>query len=818
MIRPLSVGLAWVKGGLVPQGPVRLRFVSLVSVVAVLASYLTLAVAPTASAVPSADASAVAFTVNSGGVSSIWTMAPDGTNPVEVPGQPADSNTAPAISPDGTQVAFTSTPSGGTSDIWVMDVAGGGLTQVTSDPGNDSNPAWSSDGKTVAFQSDRSGNLDIWLMNPDGSSQSDLTGSSSATDSQPAWFPGLRRIAFVSTRSGHADIWAVNGSGTRLTHVTSTNDSDTQPTVDPAGKLIAFTSRHAGNYDIYTVPVDGGTITRVTTPAGIDSEPAFSTDGRYLTFTSDRSGLAQVWRMPRPSGTAVQLTNGVDPAGGSEWIPYTYPTPTWASRYSKSSYHVVPWAMTSAPDGSKVFVAGAEYTANKGYPRHSSILAYSSAGALLWSHEFGGTTYGYTESFAVAVSPDGSKVYVAGWSDFDLYVISYSTSTGTFLAQRDYYDHAPLTIVWSLIVSPDSSKVYVAGTDYNANGDPTRSVTMGLSSALSVNWTAHQTATDPTQGAIQISPDGGMLYWSGIQYGSPVTDYHKNNYVTNAYYSVNGLLKWSKTYNSPAHDEDDAFALAMSPDGGTLYTTGWSVGGATSKADAATVAYAAADGTQKWVSRYDSPNHGWDWATSLAVSPDGSTLYAGGARSRNVGSKLTYDLLTTSLDTSDGSVNWASMYNGPGDYTGNNGNDVVMDTQVTPDGSHVVVSGRSLRTGSSFDMTSLAYDTSGVRTWLARYNGPANVWDGVESGVLSPDGSTLYVTGESDSATLAETATVAWDVSSIAPIRPARVDASARAAGDDGSVVTAVARPSAHQFRPAFRAGLSKWLHSVRRL
>src|SRR5262245_12407955 len=149
-----------------PRGLVRLRVVSLVSVVAVLASYLAWAMAPTASAVPSADASSVAFTVASGGVSSIWTMAPNGTSQVEVPGQPADSNTDPAVSPDGTMIAFTSTPSGGTSDVWVIGLDGVCLTKLTTDPGNDSKPAWSSDGNTIAFQSDRSGNLDVWLMNP----------------------------------------------------------------------------------------------------------------------------------------------------------------------------------------------------------------------------------------------------------------------------------------------------------------------------------------------------------------------------------------------------------------------------------------------------------------------------------------------------------------------------------------------------------------------------------------------------------------------------------------------------------------------------
>src|SRR5207244_13160288 len=68
----------------------------------------------------------------------------------------------------------------------------------------------------------------------------------------------------------------------------------------------------------------------------------------------------------------------------------------------------------------------------------------------------------------------------------------------------------------------------------------------------------HQIATDPTEGAIQVSPSGDRLYWSGTQYGSPVTDYRKDNYVTNAFNTSSGTFTWSRTYNSPAHGEDDA--------------------------------------------------------------------------------------------------------------------------------------------------------------------------------------------------------------------------------------------------------------------
>jgi Tol biopolymer transport system component len=802
-----------------PRGPVRLRVVSLVSLVAVLASYLALAVAPTASAVPSADASAIAFTVVSGGVSSIWTMAPDGTNPVEISGQPVASNTAPAVSPDGTQVAFTSTPSGGTSDIWVMDVAGGGLTQLTNDPGNDSNPAWSSDGNTIAFQSDRAGNLDIWLMNPDGSSQSDLTGSSSATDSQPAWFPGLRRIAFVSTRSGHTNIWAENAGGTRITHVTTSTGPDTQPSVDPAGKLIAFTSRRSGNYDIYTVPVDGGTNTRVTMTSSVDTEPAFSTDSRSITFTSDRSGLAQVWRMPRPSGTATQLTNGVDPAGGSEWIPYTYPSPSWAARYPGTRTRAqFADAVAQSPDGNKLFVTGTRVN-TKGYAVGGFLIAYNSTnGSTIWSQTFNGSS-GYGASYAVAVSPDGSKVYVAGWVDDSAHVGEYSTTNGTLLAHSDIVWGPAFASAFGIVVSPDNSRVFVSGTFYAATGLPRGSETYSLNATtLALGWHESISRADPIQSQIRLSPDGGSLYWIGFHYGDP-TDYHQNDYITVKYQTGTAQLLWWKTYNGPANGEDDPWGLALSPDGSMAYVTGFSVGGPATKADQAVVAYATSNGNQQWVSRFDSPNHGSDEGFGIAVSPDGTTVYTAGDRSRGSGSNLTRDLLATSIDASDGSLNWYAFYNGPGDDTASGG-DQGFGVNVTPDGSTVYVSGTSYRTGTNFDMTSVGYDTSGNQVWLGRYDGPANGFDAVHGDLLSPDGSQLYVIGQS-LGTYWDAATVTWSLPSC-PCRPIGPDADAASVvgggprADAGSA--ADVRRSLTNINRLLRSGLSRSLHPVRRL
>ena len=49
----------------------------------------------------------------------------------------------PRFSPDGTRIAFSSDRAfKGNYDIWVVEVAGGKLTQWTSDPADEFEPAW----------------------------------------------------------------------------------------------------------------------------------------------------------------------------------------------------------------------------------------------------------------------------------------------------------------------------------------------------------------------------------------------------------------------------------------------------------------------------------------------------------------------------------------------------------------------------------------------------------------------------------------------------------------------------------------------------
>lgn len=367
----------------------------------------------------------------------------------------------------------------------------------------------------------------------------------------------------------------------------------------------------------------------------------------------------------------IGITQARATAGTELWVADT-PSPGSLDRITGSAV---------SPDGSRVFVTGS-VSFSSGDKFHT--VAYDASGAELWSRQYrrGGP---YNDSAAaIGVSPDGSVVFVTGWSssdsDLDYLTLAYDAATGTTVWRHRY------------------------------------------SSPLSIS--------QDTPAALGVSPDGSTVFVTGTSDGRPNGD----DYLTVAYAAGTGHLLWTARYNLAF--QDSARTLAVSPDGGAVFVSGFSV--STTALDIETIAYDAATGDRLWKSRYDGPASHEDQANAMAVSPDGTTVYVAGF---SEASNRARDFVTLAYKTSTGSLRWVRRYDGP---AGQNDNAKAM--VVSPDGSRIFVTG--YRTGHrDRDAETIAYSSAGQRLWLRAYNGPAGNGDQATAIGISPDGKHVFVTG-----------------------------------------------------------------------
>gem|GEM_PF-415942 len=425
-----------------------------------------------------------------------------------------------------------------------------------------------------------------------------------------------------------------------------------------------------------------------------------------------------------------------------------------------------------ADENGGVYVAGTNF-----YERHMVLVKYDGSGQKEWMSFQNG------RCGALGIDSTGA-VYLTGSADgfvtrADVITVKYDANGDTLWTV--FYNAPNNGIDGATAISIDvTGNVYVAGSTYSAESGYLF-VTLKYNALGIQQWA-------------EIFPDSGRSY----SYPSAIVASRDGrvfvtgralsvNYYLTIAYDSNGVGLWNAFYDGPGPGIDLPSSIAVAPSG-DVYVTGSSPG-VTMDEDFATIKYGRS-GILQWVARYQSPRQGRDFAQAVLCDPRGFVYVAG----TSGGDYLIERYDTTGAGFVEPDAHWPSRYNGAGlsnDYAASvrvdsSGRVVISGGTAKPSGylnyltaeynaaggsatvntwagygfdadavalaidreGNRYVTGDVARQYGSFDMATLKYDASGVRKWVALYNGIADDYDFAAANAVDDSGN-VYVTGYS---------------------------------------------------------------------
>ncbi len=150
------------------------------------------------------------------------------------------------------------------------------MRQLTSSPGIDTNPAWSPNGNEIAFTSSRSSSVQIYVVDAEGTNLRRITFEGDYNDGA-AWSPDGTHIAFAArAQQNRFDLAVVDLVTLATQRLTDGGGSNESPAFSPDGRRIAFSSTRAGGVQIFVMEARFGAPAEQLTFEGANRAPDWS--------------------------------------------------------------------------------------------------------------------------------------------------------------------------------------------------------------------------------------------------------------------------------------------------------------------------------------------------------------------------------------------------------------------------------------------------------------------------------------------------------------------------------------------------------------
>ncbi|HWQ56527.1 MAG TPA: PDZ domain-containing protein [Bryobacteraceae bacterium] len=216
----------------------------------------------------------------------LWSVPREGGDAVRLT-TGAGTETDPAFSPDGSQIAFTGEYDG--TDIYVVPAAGGVPRRLTYHPGPDQVLGWTPDGKRILFRSSRNSYsrfMRLFTIAPDGTFPEELP---LPMADAAAWSGDGSRIAYTPLapafdswkryRGGRTSpIWIASLADSKIVQrVPRENSNDYYPMW--AGDKVYFLSDRGGPFTLWAYDTKTHKVRQAITNGGLDIKSASAGPG-----------------------------------------------------------------------------------------------------------------------------------------------------------------------------------------------------------------------------------------------------------------------------------------------------------------------------------------------------------------------------------------------------------------------------------------------------------------------------------------------------------------------------------------------------------
>jgi Tol biopolymer transport system component/DNA-binding winged helix-turn-helix (wHTH) protein len=312
--------------------------------------------------------------------STLWERSTTGGEVLPLVSMPGQQD-SPAISPDGSQVAF-SYAGGPHPGIYTALVGGEKPLQLTEGEG-DEDPAWSPDGRQIAFArfSESGDQKKLYVIPALGGSERHVYTTAYPKWSQcnqMSWSPDGKSLIFSEAldNSAKARLTVLSLADLTARPLTSPHNQqfDCDPVFSPDGAKVAFASGPMGAFlsDLFVLKMAGGQPLRLTA-GNSGGDAAWMPDGEEIVFDSPAGGFRGLWRISASGGRAQPIAasgTAIGPSISRRGSELAYRTSKvwetiWRLDLKDERHALAPpvrllsgrgviWKPSYSPDGSKI--------------------------------------------------------------------------------------------------------------------------------------------------------------------------------------------------------------------------------------------------------------------------------------------------------------------------------------------------------------------------------------------------------------------------------------------------------------------------------